>query len=335
MSNTAVFSQRNSCMIKSFLKNNFPVLFRLLKKVKGDDPLFLMGLPKIEPDDYKAPILNREEGNQLVYDLLNKPDPFLICRLGSAELTVILNYLFIKENKIKDWDLHKINQGLFRKNAVFPATEKTLERFAELYLSCLPSIDALAVWYNYGEQVLHKKYFPSATLFPIESLEPFRFTKAWSSALAGKKVLVVLPFETSVKKQYEKRHLLFATEDVLPECELIVYKPFNSYTDLPDEGCDWFFYLEKMKQEIAAIEFDIALIAAGPFGLPLAAAIKESGRKAIHVGGALQLLFGIKGNRWEERPEFSVFMNEHWVKPSENETPDISTKKAIDNNSYW
>jgi hypothetical protein len=34
-------------------------------------------------------------------------------------------------------------------------------------------------------------------------------------------------------------------------------------------------------------------------GLPLAAAIKAMGRPALHLGGALQLLFGIRGRRWE------------------------------------
>lgn len=33
------------------------------------------------------------------------------------------------------------------------------------------------------------------------------------------------------------------------------------------------------------------------YGFPLAAHVKHKGKQAIHLGGTLQLLFGIKGNR--------------------------------------
>lgn len=39
--------------------------------------------------------------------------------------------------------------------------------------------------------------------------------------------------------------------------------------------------------------------------------------KAVHIGGALQLLFGIKGRRWDR--EFSSIYNDAWVRPEENE----------------
>lgn len=49
-----------------------------------------------------------------------------------------------------------------------------------------------------------------------------------------------------------------------------------------------------MKDEIDKRDYDIALIGCGAYGFPLAAHIKRSGKKAVHLGGALQLLFGIK-----------------------------------------
>ncbi len=322
-------------MIKSFIKDHLPLFFRLLKLLKKTDYRFLTGLPKITQKDYIHSIKSNEEGNELIYQLLSCKQPCMISRLGSAELTVLLNTQFIREGKMKQWNMDSIEEGLFRMNAVFPAEIATLELFSDVYFSAMSSIDALAVWYNYGEQLMHRKYFSSASLFPIESLEPFRFNQPWSRALKNKKVLVVLPFEQSVKNQFANRSKLFSDKDVLPDFDLTIYRPFNSYTDKPAQGKSWFDYLEKMKQDICSIDFEIALIAAGPFGLPLAAAVKANGRKAVHVGGALQLLFGIKGNRWEERPEFAAYMNEHWVKPLANEIPEEETKQKIDNSSYW
>ena len=52
-------------------------------------------------------------------------------------------------------------------------------------------------------------------------------------------------------------------------------------------------------------DYDICLIGAGAYGFPLAAHVKRKGKKAIHLGGALQLLFGVKGKRWED-PNYGV-----------------------------
>lgn len=321
--------------MKNILRTRFPLVFSLLKLIKGQDYRFLIGLPRISYKEYNKKIHSLQSANELIGAAIKKDHPFMFCRLGSAELTVILNYLYIKTGKLDYWDIGKINQGLFRENAVFPANETTLEQFAELYISCMPAVDSLAVWYNYGEHSLHKKYFRKASLIPIESLEPFRFKQPWSNLLEGKKVLVIHPFSDSVKTQYGKRESLFSNNKVLPLFDLIAYRPFNSYTDPIPADVTWFDILDKMKADILNMDFDIALIAAGPFGLPLAAYIKGMEKKAIHIGGALQLLFGIKGARWEERNEFLEFMNESWIRPREHETPKLKVKNNIDNSSYW
>jgi hypothetical protein len=77
----------------------------------------------------------------------------------------------------------------------------------------------------------------------------------------------------------------------------------------------------------------VALLGCGAYGLPLAAAIKRSGRQAIHLGGALQVLFGIRGRRWEQIPKIAALMNDHWIRPSEAETPVSAVR--VDQGCYW
>jgi hypothetical protein len=76
-------------------------------------------------------------------------------------------------------------------------------------------------------------------------------------------------------------------------------------------------------------KFDVALIGAGAWSLPLAARLKQAGRVAIHLGGDTQLCFGIKGQRWEG---YGIY-NEHWVRPSAAETPKNFLLK--ENGCYW
>ena len=79
---------------------------------------------------------------------------------------------------------------------------------------------------------------------------------------------------------------------------------------------NWFEALEWMYNQTLTIDYDIALIGCGAYGLPLAAKIKKSGKHAIHMGGMLQGLFGIKCKRFDEAPDYEnlrCWYNENWI----------------------
>ena len=84
-----------------------------------------------------------------------------------------------------------------------------------------------------------------------------------------------------------------------------------------------------MENEISRKDFDVALIGCGAYGFPLAAYVKRLGKQAIHVGGPLQLYFGIKGKRWDN----SGLYNEYWISPSDNERPKNLNK--VEGGCYW
>ena len=55
---------------------------------------------------------------------------------------------------------------------------------------------------------------------------------------------------------------------------------------------------EMMCDDISKIDFDVALLGCGGYGLPLCNYIRHTlGKSAIYVGGGLQLLFGVMGSR--------------------------------------
>jgi hypothetical protein len=99
-----------------------------------------------------------------------------------------------------------------------------------------------------------------------------------------------------------------------------------------------------MKDEIDKREYDICLLGCGAYGFPLAAHIKRRKKKAFHLGGVLQLLFGIKGNRWVNNPihemnsglpigSYVNLMNEYWIRPANQ----LISKNAeqVENSCYW
>ena len=65
----------------------------------------------------------------------------------------------------------------------------------------------------------------------------------------------------------------------------------------------------------------------------LAAHARDTGHAAIQMSGATQLLFGIKGKRWDDHPVISKLYNPAWVRP--DETEGISNKEKVEGGSYW
>lgn len=77
----------------------------------------------------------------------------------------------------------------------------------------------------------------------------------------------------------------------------------------------------------------IAIIGCGAYGLPLAAYVKSLGKKAVHLGGATQILFGIKGRRYDKQPFYQSLYNEYFVRPKSEERPQNYLKFVY--GDYW
>ncbi|MCL7764553.1 hypothetical protein MPF19_14110 [Polaribacter sp. Z014] len=305
-----------------------------------------------QPFKFARGIQEEEQASTILIEQLLADKPCMIARLGSTELTCLLNYLSIKENKNKYlkyikgecepfWWNQNIMTQMQNWSGFFPADQAHLTRFCELMLQDLKDVDILGSWLSEEEQVDIYRVNDSLNVH-LRLLEPFWSKKPWTLALKGKKVLVVHPFNETIEAQYKKRTLLFEKE-VLPEFELSTIKAVQSLGG-DSEFKTWFEALDFMKAEIDKVDYDVCLIGAGAYGFPLAAHVKQSGKKAVHLGGALQLLFGIKGNRWEDpnygvkewginRGSYSNLMNKHWVRPGEIDKP--KNAQQVEGACYW
>jgi len=288
------------------------------------------------------------EFNTLLAGLVRKKEPVMVSRLGVSEASVVLNWLEMESLNSASTTkrLHELFRGardrwasraldlLVNNAGFFPADEEHAARFAQTFLGDLALTDYLGVWgFVPGEQLLSGKYCPSAVQFEPAGVEPYYFRDPWSASLEGLRVLVVHPFAETIREQFRKRELLFPGGRILPDFDLQTVKAVQSLLGNARGHSSWFEALQSMKDDIDGRTFDIALIGAGAYGLPLAAHVKRSGKVAVHVGGALQILFGIKGRRWEAMPQISRFFNEAWVRPGAGETPDGNAK--IEGGCYW
>jgi len=272
--------------------------------------------------------------------------PCMIARFGANELACLINYIgvktkkksiisYIKGKSLEWWWNSEIIHNMHIGAGFFPPQISKIEQFCELMITDIPLVDILGSWLS------NEKHFENELKMThkvnLELLNPYFSKNPWTHAIEGKKVLVVHPFVETIEQQYLKRKDLFK-DNLLPQFELKTIKSVQSIAGTKTKYKDWFEALDFMKNQIDEIDYDICLIGCGAYGFPLAAHVKRSGKKGFHMGGSLQLLFGIKGKRWEnekynETYNYASLMNKYWVKPKEEEKP--VDADVVENACYW
>jgi hypothetical protein len=279
-----------------------------------------------------------QDGNKLIIERLKSCEPVMIARYGSTELQCLAAYIrespILSKNALYHqfhWD--DVMENMHILSGFFPNRNfDHLIEFCKLMIRDTEQVDILGSWRK--EEYYMKPYLETAVRIRLNSLEPYLNNFPWSKYLEGKKVLVIHPFSNTIKSQYEKRHLLFNNTDILPEFKLTTIRAVQTIAGNEDPRFNtWFEALDFMKSELDKSDYEIALIGCGAYGFPLAAHVKRSGKIAIQLGGSLQLLFGIKGKRWENRQKFADLMNEHWVYPSDEDIP--KNKDVVEGGCYW
>ena len=280
-------------------------------------------------------MLTPQEANNQIYSAIQEGKPFFAGRFGGFEIATVVKYL---ENNISDTS-HLA--GCLCSNAgFFPKEKQHMKRFAELYLESASQLDLVGRYWNGMEDYIIRAYATGSEITSMFFLEPWYpgVNQPWTAALEGKKVLVVHPFEHSIRWQYDKyRTELFNDSKILPYFDLITFRAIQTIAGMKDERfATWFEALDYMYNEIMKLDFDVALIGCGAYGFPLAAKLKKEGKIAIHMGGVLQILFGIKGSRWEKKPRFEYvkkLFNEKWIYPLDEDQVDGGN--AIEGGCYW
>lgn len=282
--------------------------------------------------------------NELIRARLSTGAPTMIARFGAGELEAVSRHLAITEgSRWRAWaryvrgvtpppwwdaaflDAMELHTGFY------PATPTALARYAAMTLADMQQVDVLGSWLPGERAMVHRGL--TAARVPLPDLEPYFHESPWTQALRGRTVVVIHPLSDLIRQQYARRTSLFRDPDVLPDFELRTLSAVVSNAGARPAFPDWFAALDAMVELLEAMPFDVAIIGAGSYGFPLAAAVKRMGRQAVHLGGATQILFGIRGKRWDSLPEFQRLFTDAWVRPSEADRP--PRWRDIEGGCYW
>jgi len=274
--------------------------------------------------------------NLKIKEIIASNQLFFIGRIAGIELQIAYNRL--------DGNLHELPNNVLEleNNAgIKLASDKSLDLYIKQLLTSYDHCTHIAEWDQSGQvfertgkgQLLITQRTSSIPKLDALSLEPYYFKESWMDALKQKRILIIHPFVTTIQKQLHRLNALFP-KPWFEGCTFSFIKPPLTLAG-NHQNKDWTLHYQECIDRIKqTTEYDIALIAAGGYGMLLADFIfTEQKKSAIYIGGALQLFFGIIGKRWFENKEIMKLVTDDWIRPDPSEKPNQYTK--VEKGCYW
>jgi hypothetical protein len=269
------------------------------------------------------------DGNNFIRHYLKSNTSFACGKFGGNELQLL--YCYLHNNNIFG---ERFFEEMKNVAGLYPLDNNSIKWFCELVLSDYKELDLIAKW-NKVIPDFEDKLIKNANIkvTKLKYLEPYFFDNPWTDSLEGKKVLILSPFADSIKSNYEKLDNIWNGK-IKKNFELIAVKyPFSiPITETPkfNNSIDIYYHYIDI---ISNLDFDVGIFGTGYTGLLFALHCKKINRQGIHLGGATQILFGLKGSRWNKRDDFIQFFNEYWTEPSAEEIP--HKYKLVEEGCYW
>jgi len=277
--------------------------------------------------------------NWLIHNLLNSKG-FMVCRMGNVETTA-LTYKGIYSQMFT-------NAGFYGDHEVF-------KKWKNQYIKALFDMDCHLDVVSCPSFVICGDFLTKMNIWKptLAYMERIDF---WIDLLEiikkfNKSICIVSYFANEMAVQYKKIKKIFPHKD-LSGINIRFVESYNTIkgNEIHKDYNETFTKLKSKLDNLALVERqgtpsqplverqghkggtnDIYFVSCGCYGLPLCNYIKSKGGNSIYVGGLLQMLFGLKGSRWEKRPLMNKYYNKHWKYP--NKKP--KNLEQVEGGCYW
>lgn len=274
---------------------------------------------------------------------------YATAKIGASQKTWMYYPIFLTKgyppDEVREYEGELRFHGL-KQEGVFPDSPEFYLEFNRSYVDHVRDLDCLGICLRDTSQELeiinHYRLTNKLIHYPLQ--EPDRSTPSDESncylpLFSGKKILIVCPFGGLLKaratgevfeavwRKTGKKWFRPSSVDAIefpygfaPETQ----KTFPTILDL----------LALVRTQIDRTDFDVALIGAGGLAIPIASHIKRRGKIAIDLGGHLQVLFGVIGQRWRHWAHWQRdYFNEHWIDMPTDYRP--TDTNVCDGGAYW
>ncbi|WP_026653800.1 hypothetical protein [Butyrivibrio proteoclasticus] len=279
---------------------------------------------------YELPDINQT--NDIIFSAIESDKPFALVRPGNGENSFAVEW---EEEKLFGKKLYKRHSDNYDKFSA--GCGNRVDEYQLLYRNDVSDADIFSVFPgSILEEYFVDRYCRSACKINYTVMNPISAKRPWTDALKGKRVLFVSQFADYLIDQYLKKEQIYNGKWMWPDFELIPVKSvwyFHESSKFPS----MFEALDYLYNQIMKHDFDIAILSCGPLAIHLAPMIKRAGKQAIQYAGELQLLFGIKGARWDNNPYFKPFFNDSWIRVTKEQVgiTEEESKNLDGGVCYW
>jgi len=269
-----------------------------------------------------------------IEDALDTGKPLLVGRFGTIEFDVL--WTWSKGSK----DLRPDMLTILERNAGVFGSSNDIRKWCTEYESAIRASDILATGWYEPIRMKEQKFLEgfAGKQVTLRSLEPYYWPAdaQWSRVIRGK-VCVVSSFADTIMSQVKKNIFPGMFTDVEWSAVRTGYAPSlalgrASWDSLYDNVGSWEDCVKGVVDEVLSIDPRVVIIGCGGLGMIIGARLKSAGKICLVLGGATQVLFGIKGNRWANH-ELSKFWGADWVWPAASETPGGASQ--VERGCYW
>ena len=246
--------------------------------------------------------------------------------MGSVEFMNLYNAIYMHGPKTPTQML-AINAGINCRD------EQEFALWVELYFNAVGNLDWILGWNGKAEDEFLKQCALHVDVCrEFADIEPFSHGKdGWHYGLKDKKVLVVSSFKDSIEAQVPNYGKIWEGAEIGPVEVVSCPQPYQITGEEPSYFTGNCYH---MIEQIAHKDFDLCIIGAGGYSLILCDAVKNLGKQAIHLGGATQVLFGIKGSRFDRNFEDQDWYGtKHFISPLKSDIP--KNHWMVENSCYW
>lgn len=282
------------------------------------------------------------EMQRVIFDRQSRGQPFFIGRISGNEPNLCAHVIAGVEPPN-----YLMQNVLFGAGIQFKTVED-LNAYVKTYTDSFQSCDLVGAWSGgslWGQtRLFYDIIKPDRKWSPISAkgLEPYYFMEHpeydYHRIFENKKVLILSSHSKTIKSQLKTLDKLFCKPIFPASTKIFVHKPPQQNGDNHDDQ-SWQTHFDILQKDIKRIaetffDFDIALVSCGGFGMPAAAFIHEKlGKSVIYAGGALQLFFGVMGERWARSDNLLKHVNEHWIRPLDVDRP--PNPFSCEQGCYW
>lgn len=293
------------------------------------------------------PLASRRDFIVALGAALERQDGYAAGKIGGSEQALLLYPIVLEREddpgRRRAFELSLVSKAL-RHAGIFPPRPDFYRRFAEVYAGHVRRLDSLGVFAGPPavELDIVRHHRLETAPIPYWEQEPDRSSpsepaRCYLHHFRGRDVLLVCPFanllrERATRTTFEAVWAKTGKKWFDPARVDSVEFPYGFARATRDRYPTALDLLDDITAEMDTRTYDVALIAAGGLGIPLASFAKGRGKVGISLGGHLQVLFGVLGKRWRRRGEWADrYFNEAWIDMPAKYRPDPSET----NEDYW